>query len=238
MSEGAVESAPDTGEESSAEQMLEQAVAEPADELDDTSGEQQDQPEPSRPAPGPNGFPLNTPVAQMTTEEREAYWKYNARKWEKDAKANSEAAKRWAEFEDSQKSELQRLQERAEAAERERDEERRARARLMAAAAHNLPTDLLDRLGGSTEEEISETAEALSREIDAEVERRLPGLVEAEVAKRVEAEVERRLAEHQQRDPSPLGRRPVESLTPGAMPASAPPADGNAFLRRMAGRDA
>src|SRR5690606_16560261 len=103
MSEGAVESAPDTGEES-AEQMLEQAVAEPADdELDDTSGEQQDQPEPSRPAPGPNGFPLNTPVAQMTTEEREAYWKYNARKWEKDAKANSEAAKRWAEFEESQK---------------------------------------------------------------------------------------------------------------------------------------
>src|SRR5690606_16574566 len=162
----------------SAEQMLEQAVAEPADdELDDTSGEQQDQPEPSRPAPGPNGFPLNTPVAQMTTEEREAYWKYNARKWEKDAKANSEAAKRWAEFEESQKSELQKLQERAEAAERERDEERRTRARLMAAAAHNLPTDLLDRLGGSTEEEISETAEALSREIDAEVERRLPDLV-------------------------------------------------------------
>lgn len=236
MSEGAVESAPDTGEES-AEQLLAQAVAEPADEPDDTSGGQQDQPEPARPAPGPNGFPLNTPVAQMTTEEREAYWKYNARKWEKDAKANSEAAKRWAEFEDSQKSELQRLQERAEAAERERDEERRTRARLMAAAAHNLSADLLDRFGGATEEEINETAQVISQEIESEVARRLPDLVEAELAQRVEAEVERRLAEREQHTSAPSGRRPVEALTPGAMPVSTPPADGNAFLRRLAGRE-
>lgn len=237
MSEGAVESAPDTGEES-AEQLLAQAVAEPADEPDDTSGEQQqDQPEPARPAPGPNGFPLSTPVAQMTLEEREAYWKYNARKHEKEARANAEAAKKYAEYEDSQKSELQRLQERAEAAERERDEERRTRARLMAAAAHNLSADLLDRFGGATEEEINETAQVISQEIESEVARRLPDLVEAELAQRVEAEVERRLAEREQHTSAPSGRRPVEALTPGAMPVSTPPADGNAFLRRLAGRE-
>lgn len=233
MSEGAVESAPDTGDEG-AEQMLAQAVAEPA-EPDGTSGEQQDKQEPARPAAGPNGFPLNTPVAQMTLEEREAYWKHNARKWEKDAKSNSEAARKYAEYEDSQKTELQRLQERAEAAERERDEERRSRARLMAAAAHNLSTDLLDRLGGATEEEINETAKAISDEIDSEIARRLPDLVAAEVEKRL-AEVQQDTPEPERRGLRPGPSRPVESLTPGAMPADERPVDGNDFIRLMAGR--
>jgi hypothetical protein len=33
-------------------------------------------------SPGPNGFPENTPLAEMTTEQREAYWKHQARKHE------------------------------------------------------------------------------------------------------------------------------------------------------------
>jgi hypothetical protein len=32
--------------------------------------------------PGPNGFPESTPLAEMTTEQREAYWKHQARKHE------------------------------------------------------------------------------------------------------------------------------------------------------------
>ena len=222
MSEAAVESAPETGEVD-AEQMLAEAAAEPEAEPVD------EQEEPARPAMGPNGFPLNTPVAQMAPEEREAYWKFNARRHEKDAKANAEAARKYAEWEDSQKSEHQKLMERLEAAERERDELSRGRARMMAAATYNLSTDLLDRLGGGTEEEINETAEVLSQEIESEVARRLPDLVEAEVAKR--------LADLPQADPTPPARqRPVEALTPGAMPANSQPEDGNDFLRRMAGR--
>lgn len=223
MSEAEIESAPEAGE-AEAEQMLADAVAEPNDE---PAGEEKE--EPPKPAMGPNGFPLNTPVAQMSVEEREAYWKFNSRKWEKDAKINADAAKKYAEYEDSQKTELQRLIDRAEAAERERDEERRSRARLTAAAAHNLSADLLDRLGGGTEEEINEAAQVLSQGIDAEVTRRLPDLVEAEVA--------RRLADLPQTETAPPARqRPVESLTPGAMPANSQPEDGNDFLRRMAGR--
>lgn len=215
MSETAAEAAPETGDDQ-AEQMLAEAVAEP--ETEATQEQQADA------KPDTDGKP-----AEQVLQAEVAKWKSLARKHEQNAKANADAAKKYAEYEDSQKSELQRLQERAEAAERERDEERRSRARLMAAAAHNLSASLLDRLGGGTEEEINETAQALSEEIESEVARRLPDLVEAEVAKR--------LAELPKDEPQvPARQRPVEALTPGAMPANSQPEDGNDFLRRMAGR--
>lgn len=216
MSETAAEVAPETGDDQ-AEQMLAEAVAEP--ETEATQEQQADA------KPDTDGKP-----AEQILQAEVAKWKSLARKHEQNAKANADAAKKYAEYEDSQKTELQRLMERAEAAERERDEERRGRARLMAAATHNLSATLLDRLGGGTEEEINETAQALSEEIDSEVARRLPDLVEAEVAKR--------LAELQGNEPlaPPARQRPVEALTPGAMPANSQPEDGNDFLRRMAGR--
>ena len=37
--------------------------------------------------PAPNGFPENTALAEMTVEQREAYWKHNARKHEEAEKA-------------------------------------------------------------------------------------------------------------------------------------------------------
>lgn len=232
MSEAAIEPGAETGE-ADAEQLL----ADAASASDGESADKQKPEEPTKPATGATGFPASTPVAQMTMEEREAYWRFNARKHEEASKKNAEAAKRnadaakkYAEYEDGQKTELQRLTERAEAAERERDEERRGRARLMAAATHNLSAGLLDRLGGSSEDEINETAKALSEEIESEVARRLPDLIEAEVAKR--------LADLPKNEPPTSGRqRPVEALTPGAMPANSAPVDGNAFLRRLAGRE-
>lgn len=219
MSEAAVESAPETGGVD-AEQMLAEAVAEPEE------GEPNGQPAgPSAEEKPDTGASKAEPDLQAEV----AKWKSLARKHEQNAKQNADAAKKYAEYEDSQKTELQRLVERAEAAERERDEERRNRARLMAAATHNLSADLLDRLGGSTEEEITETAQVLSQEIESEVARRLPALVETEV--------EKRLAELRTDEPHvPARQRPIEALTPGAMPATSQSEDGNDFLRRMAGR--
>ena len=215
MSEAAVEAPADNGAVD-----VEQTLAEPGGAA---SNELNSQPADDKPDTGES-------KQEKDWEAEAAKWRSLARKHENTAKQNAEAARKFAEYEDSQKSELQRLQERAEAAERERDEERRTRARLMAAAAHNLSADLLDRLGGASEEEINETAEVISKEIESEVARRLPDLVEAEVA--------RRLAEMpKQEPPTPLDRRrPVEALTPGAMPAHSQPEDGNDFLRRMAGR--
>ncbi len=46
-----------------------------------------------QPATGPSqgqGYPENTPLEQMTTDQREAYWRAQARKWEDRAKARAD----------------------------------------------------------------------------------------------------------------------------------------------------
>lgn len=145
----------------------------------------------------------------------------HARQWEKRAKDNKGAADELARIKDAEKTETERLADRLAAAERERDEERQGRARLMAAAAHNLPTSLIDRIGGSTDEEIDESAAALAAELDRLVTARTAAATPTAAA---------------EPEPRPAPRRPVESLTPGAKPASAEPEDMDAVIRRMAGR--
>ena len=182
------------------------------------------------PAPaGPDGFPLNTPVADMAAEQQAAYWRTQARKHEKAVKAYGQhsadqvrdMASRLQQIEDAQKSEQQLLSERLAAAEQRATQAEIGRARLLAAATHNIPPSLLDRIGGATEDEINDSAEAIAAEINAAV----------------EAEIAKRLAAAPPPAPStPAPTRPVEALTPGAMPASEEPEDGDSFLRRMAGR--
>jgi isopropylmalate/homocitrate/citramalate synthase len=200
MSESAPEVASEAGDEQ-VEQTLAEAVAAPEQEP-------QDQQKEAKP---------DTGKAETDWQAEVQKWKSLARKHEQKAKDNADAARQWAEFEDSQKSEQQKLMERLEAAERELGEERRGRARLMAAAAHNIPASLLDRIGGSTEEEIAESAQALAAEIDAEVQRRLAATPPVERAPEPE--------------PPRGSYRPVESLTPGAMPASQQPQDPNEIMR-------
>lgn len=114
---------------------------------------------------------------------------------------------RLQEFEDRDKTELQKAIERAEAAEKGASGMRSANARLMAAATHNIPPDLIDFLGSGTDEEINARAEALAERLKAAT------------------------------PPAPpASQRPVESLTPGAAPSSAATADPDAWIRRMAGR--
>jgi hypothetical protein len=98
-------------------------------------------------------------------------WKTAARRWEKQAKQNKEAASRLAELEKSQMTEQQRL-------ERERDEAKSSLesttvqlARLRAAMKHRLVEDLddddaldevLDLLGTGTQEEIDTRAKRIA----------------------------------------------------------------------------
>lgn len=69
------------------------------------------------------------------------------------------------EREDAEKTEAQRLQERAEAAERALAEKEKTLLRQSVAKAHNLDDDLLDFLSGDTEEALTAQAKALSERI-------------------------------------------------------------------------
>jgi hypothetical protein len=137
--------------------------------------------------------------------EQIAHWKKMSRTHERAAGKNSEAARRLAEIEEGQKSDLQKAEEGRQAAERERDAAREQTNRMYAAAAHDLPSDLIDYLGGGTAEEIGERAEQLS------------AIIKAEVDKRVEAlSPQNGSGRRQQTSP-----RQVTGLRPGAAPASA-----------------
>ena len=85
-------------------------------------------------------------------------WKALARKNEQRAKENADKAKRFDEFEESQKTEQQKLIERAEKAERALAAAESGRLRASIAAKHGVPEALLS---GSTEEELEEAAIAL-----------------------------------------------------------------------------
>ncbi|TDD97637.1 DUF4355 domain-containing protein [Actinomadura rubrisoli] len=151
-------------------------------------------------------------------EAEAAKWKSMARKHETEAKKNATAAQKYAEWEDTQKSEQQRLADRVAAAEAERDDARRSHAQLMAAATHNVPPSLIDRIGGSTADEINESAEALAAEITRLVQERASGIAPAP-------------APAPEPKSAPAATRPVESLTPGARPANEAPADPNEAFR-------
>lgn len=118
-----------------------------------------------------------------------------------------QAAQKYAEFEDAQKSELQKATERAQTVERQLADERAQNARLLAAATHSIPPELIELLGNGTAEEINSRAEALAERLKAP-----------------------------SPPAPPASQRPVESLTPGAAPSSAAPTDPDAWIRKMAGR--
>jgi len=129
------------------------------------------------------------------------HWKTQARKHEGRAKSNAAAAAKLQELEDANKSELEKALEAQKAAETQRDEALNTHSRVMAAAAHNLPVELIDHLGSGTDEEVNERAGLFSRVIET----RAQELAEQIVAGRNGV-------------PS-TGGRPVESLRPGSQPS-------------------
>lgn len=100
-------------------------------------------------------------TTQTEPPKPEADWKAKSREWEKRAKANAGAATRLAQLEDQQKTEQQRLTERAEKAEREAQSHSVSLTRYRVAVAKGVPAELVDRLRGDTEDEIAADADAL-----------------------------------------------------------------------------
>jgi hypothetical protein len=153
-------------------------------------------------------------------------WKELARKHEKRAKENAAAAARLKTIDQSNMTEVEKAQAAQREAERERDEARDMHARMMAAAANDLPVDLIDFLGTGTDEEINERAELLASVIE---------------------ETAQAIAEQLMKDagvqpngngtaPQQPGARPVESLRAGSAPAGQQPNTQEQWFRQLLGQ--
>lgn len=177
-----------------------------------------------QPAPGAQGDDKGKPAAPTDWESEATKWRALARQHENKHlsalgfKSKDEidelrqAAQKYAEFEDAQKSEIQKANEKAQSVQQQLEQERTTNARLMAAAAHGIPPELIGSIGGSTPDEINANAEALAKYVEAKT-----------AASGAAAPV--------------APQRPVESLTPGAAPASSSgEASPDQWIRRMAGR--
>jgi len=184
----------------------------------------------------PTGDSEGGTVARTPAEEA-AFWKDMARKHEGRAKANNEAAQKLRKMEDAQKSELQLATERAERAEASAAESASERHRLLAAATHGLTPELVDFLGGGTEDEIFGRAETLNTQIDAAVTARLKGEL-AKYGIQVGPEGASGAASASAAASLAQGRRPVSQLRSGASPApqSGGQQNNNDAFRGMLGR--
>jgi hypothetical protein len=105
------------------------------------------------------GEQQETPKPKPT--ETVEFWKQKAREQEARAKANAEAATKLQQFEDRDKTEAQRLTERAEAAEKRAAEIEVHALRLEVAAEKGLTPAQAKRLVGSTREELDADAAEL-----------------------------------------------------------------------------
>lgn len=115
-------------------------------------------PTPTDPAT-PAGTPAPAaPEATPPAPAQETDWKAEARKWEDRAKANTKAAERLAEIEESQKTELQKAADRAAAAEAKATGIEARALRAEVAAAKGIPAALLS---GATQQELEASADAL-----------------------------------------------------------------------------
>lgn len=99
-------------------------------------------------------------------EPQETDWKAEARKWETRAKANKEAADKLTEFEEAQKTEQQRLVERAEVAEKELESTRSEALRLSVIAKHGVPEKYQHLIRGGDETELNDAAKAIAELVE------------------------------------------------------------------------
>lgn len=104
----------------------------------------------------------------VTTEEpqgtSETDWKREARKWEqraKEAQAFKDAADKWREYEQNQKSDQEKLAERLATAEALASEASTKLTRYEVASQKGIPAEALDLLHGSTREELEVAADKL-----------------------------------------------------------------------------
>jgi hypothetical protein len=145
------------------------------------------------------------------------HWKQMARKNEQRARENATAAARLQEIEDANKTELQKAVEAQQRAEEERDTALMNHNRIMAAAANNLPVELIDDLGAGTADEINDRA----------------GRFSAAIEKRAQEIVAEQLQAAGRNGLSSLGSRPVESLRPGSAPSGGTPTSSEEWFRAL-----
>lgn len=114
----------------------------------------------------------NTETSEVTEAETHVEtqgtdWKAEARKWEARAKANKEASEKLTELEEAQKTEQQRLVERAEAAETALEQTRSESLRLTVIARNEVPEKYQHLVRGADEAELSEAAKAVAELVAA-----------------------------------------------------------------------
>lgn len=121
----------------------------------------------SEPNPAAEAAPAAAPE-QPATGEPAKDWQAEAEKWKKlsrenetRAKQNATAAQRLAEIEETQKTAEQKAEERTKVAESNAASAAAEAARLRVALEKGLPADLVNRLVGSTPEELAEDADRL-----------------------------------------------------------------------------
>jgi Domain of unknown function (DUF4355) len=164
-------------------------------------------------------------AAQLAKAQAEAKkWKDFARKHEAKVKELSPAARKLAEIEDANKSEVQRATDRAAEAERRAAEAEGRYHRTLAAAQYGLPPELIDLVGGTSEDEITASAEQIASVINTRVEEQVATRLAAITAANGNGTPQQAPARPQ---------HPVESLRPGALPAAqAAASDGSAWIRQ------
>ena len=114
-----------------------------------------------------NNAPVEDSTEETHVETTETDWKAEARKWEARAKANKEASDKLTELEEAQKTEQQKLVERAEAAERELEASRYESLRLSVIARNEVPEKYQHLVRGADEAELGEAAKAVSELVAA-----------------------------------------------------------------------
>jgi hypothetical protein len=142
----------------------------------------------SEPSTDPAAKPAGEQKPETKPEPKGTDWEAEAKKWEKRAKENKGAADRLAELEEAQKTEAQKLADRAQRAEEERDQAQAQLMRRDVAAAANLPAEVADRLKGSTREELEQDARSFAALLgDRQTAARDASLVDPSAGKQTEA---------------------------------------------------
>lgn len=113
---------------------------------------------------------ITTETTEATTEvdttqdpqgSTDVDWKSEARKWENRAKADHEAAKRWREFETSQKSDVEKMADELNRYKAEASEASTKLLKFEVASQKGIPSEALDLLTGSNREELEYAADKL-----------------------------------------------------------------------------
>jgi hypothetical protein len=160
-----------------------------------------------------------------------AHWKEQARKHEKRAKDNAAAAARLKTLDQANMTEAERAQAELAEARRERDDALASHARLMAAAANNLPVELIDLLGTGTDEEINERAELVASSIEETATAIAEQLLNDKIASGELIVASNGNGRNGQ--PQVVPGRPVESLRAGSAPAGTAPATQEQWFRQL-----